>query len=191
MLSELEVEVEHWGGTIKSLTDGKWLTLCELQVPKLGINGYTFSHEVRCHGEIVAVLPFRREGVLRREYLLRTEIVPPWSLKSQQCAITGGCDHEGEDPEQVALRELEEEAGYKADHLISLGTCNGTKSCDTTYHLYAVDVTDLVQGKAEGDGSVLEAHGGTVWTPCPETCNDPLVSVMFARLTNDASVCFP
>ena len=173
----------YWNKKVTDLTDNKWLNLRELKVPELGINGYVYSHEVRCHGEIVAVLPFRRHPGGDMEVLLRTEIVPPWSLSPQGCAITGGCDHEGEAPSQVALRELEEEAGYAGTPpFIRLGTCRGTKSTDTLYHLFAVDVEGLTPGEAKGDGSALEAAGGTQWSTQPEVCQDPLVGIMYVRL---------
>jgi len=177
-----QLELAYWGGEVTDLTENKWLNLREMKVPRIGINGYVFSHEVRCRGKIVAVLPFRRYPDGSVEVLLRTEIVPPWSLSPQPCAVTGGCDHEGEAPIAVGLRELKEEAGYSLNRLMGLGTCRGTKSTDTTYYLFAADVSGVVPGKAEGDGSALEASGGTKWSTQPEGCNDPLVGIMYARL---------
>jgi len=167
---------------VETLADNEWLALLNLKAPHLGIDGYVFSHEARCNGNIVAVLPFRRVGKDAWEALLRDEVVPPWGFSSSLCAITGGCDHEDEEPIDVAIRELEEEAGYKVPHLTPLGTCRGTKSTDTIFHLFTVELTGMTPGEAKGDGSRLEAEATCRWSANPEDCDDPLVSVMWARL---------
>jgi len=177
------LEARYWGAVVEEVGGDEWLALRRLKVPSLQINGYTYSHEGRCNGKIVAVLPYRITAK-GHEVLLRTEIVPPWGLTAVPCAITGGCDHEGEEPAQVALRELEEEAGYAVppEYLISLGDCRGTKSTDTTFYLFTCDVSQMIAGEAKGDGSHLEEIGGTLWTQSPEKCKDPLVGTMALRL---------
>ena len=104
------LELDFHDASVETLAENDWLNLQLLKAPAMGIDGYVFSHEERCNGQIVAILPFRRVGKDAWEALLRDEIVPPWGLSSSLCAITGGCDHEGEEPFNVALRELEEEA---------------------------------------------------------------------------------
>jgi len=168
--------------TYDTLYQNDWVELIEVKWPERGVNGYSYLHERRCKGKIIAILPYRqtREGI---EFLLRVEVCPAWGFRSVKCSITGG--YETFDPRDTAVMELEEEAGYSVDkgRLIELGTCRATKSTDTVYYLYAVDVTDLEQGEAKGDGSRLEAEGSTHWTlePLNET-DDPFVFTMWAKL---------
>lgn len=178
------LELDFHDAEVETLADNEWLALLNLKAPHLGIDGYVFSHEGRCNGNIVAILPYRRVGKDAWEALLRDEVVPPWGLSSSLCAITGGCDHDDEEPVEVARRELKEEAGYDVpvEELRSLGTCRGTKSTDTVFHLFTLDVTSMEQGEATGDGSRLEDEASTAWSSEPEKCDDPLVSVMWARL---------
>lgn len=168
---------------IETLHSNDWLSLRVVRAPERGINGYVFSHESRCQGRIVAVLPYADTPTGRR-YLVRSEVTPCWSLDHQMSAITGA--YEGGDIEDDAVRELEEEAGYTIDRgdLIPLGESYASKSADTVYSLFAVDVTEKAQGHAYGDGSRLEAEGSTVWLSEVEVCSvrDPQVAVMVLRL---------
>jgi 8-oxo-dGTP pyrophosphatase MutT (NUDIX family) len=45
--------------------------------------------------------------------------------------IPGGCCDEGEAPEQSALRELQEETGYRAEQWIPLGSCTPNPATQT------------------------------------------------------------
>lgn len=167
---------------IETLHENEWLSLRTVRAPELGINGYVFSHETRCRGQIVAVLPF----TVGRRYLVRREVTPCWSLEPQLSAITGG--YEGGDIADDAVREVLEEAGYAItrDELIPLGESYASKSSDTVYSLFAVDVTGKEQGAATGDGSRLEAEGSTVWLDHAAVCaaRDPQVALMVMRLTS-------
>ena len=170
------------------LHDNPWLQLVELRAPDRGINGYVISHESRCNGQIVAVLPSRSVPVPRYmypdQYLLRHEVCPPWGIDPVACAITGGMDHVGESPLDVAVRELYEEAGYRVDPKMftSLGTCRGTKSTDTVFHLFHVDLTGKEPEEAPGDGSRLEAEAWCEWHERDISQSpDPLVSIMWLR----------
>ncbi|MCX5066748.1 hypothetical protein OOJ91_12915 [Micromonospora lupini] len=168
---------------IEILHENPWLSLRAVRDPERGINGYVFSHEDRCQGRIVAVLPFI-DACSGRHYLVRSEVTPCWSLDPQLSALTGG--YEGGDIEDDAVREVLEESGYtitRAD-LIPLGESYASKSADTVYSLFAVDVTGRTQEAAVGDGSLLEAQGSTVWLDDVEVCQvrDPQVAVMVMRL---------
>jgi len=185
---DLKDQVEFQGGKIEVLSENEWVDLREMRVPKMGINGYVYAHEAHGHGHGVAILPFRRNPTTAEiSCLLRVEVVPCWGLDPTNCAITGSWDHEGEDFAQTAVRELKEEAGYEVtvDKLIPLGTCRGTKALDTLYYLYGVDVTDMEQGIATGDGSELEDKATTDWRlhSLLGLCDDPLVSTMAMRLS--------
>lgn len=169
------------------LYETPWLALCTMSDPEAGVSGYVYSRETRCQGRIVAVLPYRvmpRGHRWPREYLARVEVTPCWGMTPNVSAVTGG--YEGGDIRDDAVREVLEETGYAVtrEALIDLGESFGTKSTDTVYSLYAVDVTDLDQGEAVGDGSVLESQGGTRWL-APEALaqvRDPQVALMYLRL---------
>jgi len=171
------------GVQTETLYENPWLSLRIARAPERGINGYVYSHEARCQGRIVAVLPHRVHNG-RRQYLVRVEVTPCWGLDPQQSAITGA--YEGGDIEDDAVRELAEEAGYhitRAD-LIRLGESWASKSADTVYSLFSADLTGKTPGEAAGDGSRLEAEGATVWLDEDAVfgVRDPQVGLMAARL---------
>lgn len=173
------------------LFDNPWISLRKITHEK-SEHGYVYSHEARCHGMIVSVLPFRKLG--RRssecpgslEFLLRSEVTPSWGVLPILSTITGGveCPFPWED----AVRELKEEAGYEPPNgkFISLGECRGSKSSDSRYYLFAVDLTDTIQGKATGDGSGLETDGTVQWVTERKIaeCVDPLASTIYVRFIN-------
>ena len=179
---------------IKSLYENEWLSLRQIVDPEKGISGYTYSHETRCNGQVVAVLPYmrRREDGPPLAFLLRYEVCPAWGLEHLPCAITGGMDKPGKSPLYIANLELAEEAGIHnvpPERWAPLGACRGTKSTDTVYHLFAVDVTDLPEEKPQGDGSRLEAEAYCRWDIDPTLSVDPLVPTMAMRL--DQRLMFP
>lgn len=171
--------------TVTSLKENDWLSLRSVVSPLDGITGYVYSHETRCKGKILAVLGVRYDPeVGEREYLIREEVTPCWGLKPELSALTGGW--EGVDIIADAVKELEEEAGYKVDRssLKTLGTCFGTKSTDTTFYLYTVDLSGLERGEALGDGSKQDSEGEAHWMTYGEvltTVQDPIVLTMIAR----------
>lgn len=146
--------------------------------------GYTFSHEVRANGHIVAIVPFRRigDGV---EYLARIEICPAHSLEPARYSITGGA-RENETPVMTAKRELLEESGYdvNASMLVPLGNVRPSKSADTIVHLFTVDVTDLPQETPQGDGSRWEEGASVEWVSYMDglQIHDPLFVTALVRL---------
>lgn len=161
----------------RELYHNDWLSLYE-------IDGYVYSHESRSDGRIVAILPFR-DTPDGRQYLLRSEVTPCWDYEEPTISsITGGC--EGGDTDDDAVRELYEEAGYiiTTDQLIPLGTSYASKSSDTIYILSAVDVTDIKQTEAPGDGSYAESKATTKWYSARELSDilDPQVATMYWRL---------
>ena len=159
------------------------------------IDNYDYVHEVRCHGHIVMVLPYRWKPNIRgrvREFLLRNEATPCWDNDVPQVSsITGGCENvqatEGMPDEERflpdAVRELLEETGYDApaDRFTYLGRCFGPKSADTHYHLFAVDLTGIPEGEAKGDGSAHEAAATNEWHPDTVKAVCPLVAVSYVR----------
>lgn len=168
---------------IETIYENQWVSLKKVVSPEHGVNSYYFSSETRCHGWIVALLPFRRTAK-GREYLVKSEVVPCWGLSQVYCAITGGW--EGGELIADAVRELEEECGYSVSPraLIPLGHSRGTKSTDTQYALYSVDLTDEKQSPHTGDGSQLEREALSIWLSAERlrTVVDPQVHLMFNRL---------
>ncbi|WP_169807485.1 NUDIX hydrolase [Herbidospora mongoliensis] len=162
------------------LYENPWLSLMES-------DGYVYSHETRCQGRIVAVLPYR-EAPGGREFLVRSEITPCWGAEPILSAVTGG--YEGGEIADDAVRELEEETGYAVTRaeLIALGESYASKSADTVYTLYAVDVTGRVPGEALGDGSPHESRATTRWLTAGELAQirDPQVAVLYVRLLSKA-----
>lgn len=167
------------------LKKDKWVSLYKVVAPDKGVNGYTYSHETRCQGEIVAILPYRNPSNGIYEYLLKNEMTPCWGLDKKLSAITGGW--EGGDIMADALRELKEEAGYDIwdkNELISLGASYASKSSDTVYSLFSVNLTGKERGEALGDGSRVESESEAVWVKPNKLYEilDPQVSVMYFRL---------
>lgn len=156
----------------------------EIKAPEFGVNGYVYSHETRCNGEIVAILPYRRPSNGVYQYLLKNEMTPCWSLEKTLSAITGGW--EGGDIRSDAVREILEETGYTINkgELINLGASYASKSSDTIYSLFSVDLTGKEQGKAIGDGSRVESESEAIWVKPNRLLEilDPQVSVMYIRL---------
>lgn len=165
------------------LYHNEWLSLRIARKPEAGVNGYVYSHETRCAGRIVAILPYR-EATAGREYLVKSEMTPCWSFDQVLSAITGG--YEGGDIEDDAVREMLEETGYTVvcGDLIPLGESYASKSADTVYSLFSVDLTGCTAGEASGDGSRVEAESAAVWLPGSGLLDilDPQVAVMYLRL---------
>lgn len=125
--------------------------------------GYTFLHEKRANGEIIALVPFRH-AVSDYQYLSRIETCPAHSNQPNRYSITGGME-QGNSIREMAVKELLEETGYSIvdDELIPLGQLRPTKSADTVIHLFTVDLSDKKQGNILGDGSRWENNASAEW----------------------------
>lgn len=158
----------------KELFHNKWLSLWD-------VDGYTFSHETRSNGNLVAILIF--DSTKPDTYYGRYEICPAHDDGMELCSITGGVD--GGDVVGTALHEIKEEAGFdaKKEELYVLGTVRPSKSADTVASLYAWDCKGQEQGEAVGDGS--EGEKGAYCKPVTKNeaimCKDPLMATMIAR----------
>jgi 8-oxo-dGTP pyrophosphatase MutT (NUDIX family) len=163
----------------------KWLSLKKLFGPT---GEYVFSHEERCGGNIVAILPYQKAADGSRQVMAREEFTPPWSITDLQLScITGGVDA-GEAALVAALRELYEETGITApaEALVSLGTVRGSKSSDSVYHLFTVDVTPyLAEAKVVEGEDDNEKRAHNVWVhPSLDGLDgrDPILYTMLHRL---------
>lgn len=165
-----------------TLFKGNFISFKKLVNREKGIGGYEFVHEHRCNGNIISILPYKHEpSLVRRDnpysFLLRYEFTPCWDMDEDvYSSITGGVD-EGNTVLETALIELEEESGYVVNEseMIYLGTCFGTKSSDTLYHLFTVDLTGKEPIEITGDGSYLESIASCHWVEDIEIAEDPLV----------------
>lgn len=176
----------------KVLKDNPWVQLKETE------DQYVYSHEKRCSGQIVAFLGFYfPEGSSDPMVLCRQEYTPAWVPEAQREAgerplltscFTGGVDP-GESPDEAVYREALEEAGIQVDAVdfVSLGEIRSTKSSDTVYSLYAVNLTDE-QGfseKTKGDGSDADAEAQNVLMSVSEALekiSDPVGLAILAKV---------
>jgi len=178
---------------LETLWKNKWISIRKRS------DGYTYLHEDKCNGMLVAILPFKFLARDEMCYLARFEVIPPHLLTDQTLqeasknpppsCITGGVDiPDPLDLDREVLRELEEEAGYIVDKskLISLGSINQSKIADTIIYLFAVNVTGLGKIKPLGDGSKLEKTAKCKWITEPLAIwgSDPLMPVILLRLKN-------
>lgn len=166
----------------ETLYENKWISLKKIVSDEH--HDYIFSHETSCNGKKVAILPFKEEND-HIWYLVRDEVTPCWrGDKKVISSITGGVDED--DIRDVVIKEMQEEAGYSIQRkdLMYLGQCFGTKSCDTVYHLYAVNLTGKLKTIVTTNDP-LEAKAGCRWTMnAVEQAEDPLVYVLFIKLLN-------
>jgi hypothetical protein len=167
---------------IESIHENAWLSLRAVREPEQGVSGYFFSHENSCQGRKVAVLPYKRTdtGIM---FLVKSEVTPCWSMEPVKSAVTGG--YEGVNILEDAIREMEEETGYVITEamLESLGTCYASKSADTIYDLFAVNVSDIIPGEMLGDGTRLESEAKCYWMKLSEasTIQDAQFCTMLLR----------
>ena len=173
-----------------SLYATDWVELRRIRAPELKINGYDFIHEKRCQGNIVAFLPFEKANN-EFKFLLRKEAVPCWELdRPLLCSFTGGVDKDLT-PYKCFIKELEEEAGYIVDvqeenRVYDLGVSFSTKSSDSTYWLYAVDITNFPEEKIRDlyVETELEQASTNEWIDANKIheAQDPFVSQIVIRL---------
>lgn len=175
---------------INEVYSNSWLSINELINKEKGIDGYYYLHEKRCNGIIVGILPYRfdeEEGIF--QFLIRSEFTPCWSTEENKISsITGGFNHET--TLDTAKAELKEEAGYDVDkeEFIDLGTCYGTKSSDTVYYLYGINLA----GKEASEPTTndpMENKAYNFWFDGKETdelkLHDPILSMLILRLISE------
>ncbi|REK66057.1 MULTISPECIES: NUDIX hydrolase [Cohnella] len=125
----------------KPIFEGRMISL---QVDTVRLpNGETATREIVRHPGAVAVF-----ALLEGKMLVVEQFRKP--LERVEVEIPAGKLEPGEDPEQAALRELEEETGYRAKsirHLQSFATAPGFT--EEVIHLYYTD--ELTPGKVHLD----------------------------------------
>lgn len=170
------------------LYKGKFVTLKQMNTDNFK---YEYLHEHRCDGNIVSILPVQYD----RGILLRQEYTPCWGDDLCLSSITGGWEkNRHETPIDAVIEELEEEAGiilHDETRIMTLGTCRGTKSSDSLYHLFLVDLTHdypdppvYSEVTPTTDGGYLEGQEHCEWVVGAEWMEkavDPLLFVMYTR----------
>jgi len=163
----------------KVLFENKWISVIERD------GWYTLSHQPT-GPEGVAVFVYDSK---RNKALARYEHCPAHCKPEEFyiTAITGSMDKEGKSPLDIAVMELEEEAGLitTPGSLVSLGTCLPMKSSDYKQHLFALDYdSSLPLLKPSGDGTEGEEGAYVEWVSLPELvfCSAPSVGLSVARL---------
>lgn len=130
---------------------------------------YTYIHNAAGTGSGVAVLGFRKLKNSEREILIRKERTVCHSPDFRRTSLTGtievGCT-----PLETAVRELKEESGYEAtpEQFMYLDWIFPSKFTDYQQHLFAVDLTDAVQGPILGDGTKGEEGASVEWVSAEE-----------------------
>ncbi len=116
------------------------LYLDTVQLP----NGKTATREVVRHGGAVAIVPVDAD---RNIIMVRQYRHPIGRILLE---IPAGTLHEGEVPELCAVRELQEEIGYKPGHLEKIGAVYLAPGYSSEFiHLYMA--TDLQESQLEMD----------------------------------------
>lgn len=155
-------------------------------------NSYTFCKEVQTQNSTkVAVLPYKIESD-GYYFLSVVERYHPYN-EAAPVAITGKIDLMGSsDPYLTAVKELKEEAGYipcgynEVDHLIYLGSVHPSKSMDTLFECYAIDIAFAHKVEATGDGTIEEEIAYTQWIheSAVETVICPIFISMVYKVKN-------
>jgi len=142
----------------KLLFHNKWVSVLETG------DNYIYVSEP----DGVAILPFKIDNS-ELSILIRKEANPLFEEKFIITAITGRRD-EGESFIDTAIRELEEEAGYKVDknRFINVGNFIKGKDNKNKDKMYLVDISDIKKKKPKGDGTSYEAKSNNFWIKADE-----------------------
>ena len=144
----------------------------------------------------VAIFLVRKSSVSGGEYevLIRQQPlcidIPDINEEHQlyPCPITGGIE-EGELPEEAAVREVYEEAGFSVEVLPLGKYIVGTQTNEICY-LYYADVTDMDPEVAQQDGSYFESISKNEWYPLEylNQCDYGACQIGYFRLKNLLSI---
>jgi 8-oxo-dGTP diphosphatase len=127
-----------------------------------------FYYLRRKHRDSVGVFLVRK-GAQGWEVLVRMQPLPVHNadlddeLQLYPCPITGGLDSADESPDECAIREVLEEAGYGVSELQDLGKYIVGTQTDETVYLFWQDVTGVEPQAAAQDGSYFESISKNEW----------------------------
>ena len=126
-----------------------------------------FQYLERRGKDSVAVLCTRYDENGDVEYLVRYQplCVNGDDRELFECPITGSMDHDGEEPVDVAIREVFEEAGYVVtkDNMTSIGSYIVGTQTNEVVHCFFAWVGDDKPVKPEGDGGFHESISYNQW----------------------------
>lgn len=142
--------------------ENKWINL---KCRKMSFGGktydYIYSHETRCAGNIIIVLPTRKNIKGEIEYLLIREHNPLFGYN--YTVITRGAEGTLEkDIRLQAEKELYEEAGFVLGVRL-VDTLTSIKSSDTKYWIFTAIADGALPNSVEGDGSIDELFTVKKW----------------------------
>ncbi|HPE84904.1 MAG: NUDIX hydrolase [Chlamydiia bacterium] len=116
----------------------------DVQVETVDLPEGPKTYDLVCHPGAVAILPITDDG--------RIILIEQWrrAIKQILLEIPAGTLEPGEDPELCAIRELQEEIGYKPTKLTLMATFFSAPGfCNEKIHLYLA--TGLIPSKLTGD----------------------------------------
>ncbi|MFD0694917.1 NUDIX domain-containing protein [Paenibacillus sp. GCM10027628] len=118
--------------------------IISLQVDHVQLpNGETATREIVKHPGAVAVIPLLGDKLIVVEQYRKP-------LEKSQVEIPAGKLDAGEDPLHAALRELEEETGYRSEHVKHVSSFYTSPGfADEIIHLYMAE--QLIKGEARPD----------------------------------------
>ena len=109
----------------------KWKNIALIEEEVLLPTGDAITHTTIQHPGAAVILPIAEDG----QIILINQFRP--SLKKWLLELPAGTKEQGEDPRHCAERELEEETGYSAKELISLGQVTPLAGfCDEIQYLF-------------------------------------------------------
>jgi len=168
--------------------ENKWVSLRQ-KVMEFGGKQfkYIYSHEDRCAGKIVVIMPYRRDKNGEREYLLTREHNSLFGYN--YTAITGGVDAKTTDLKKIreqAILELQEETGIMSGlHFVKKFT--SIKSSDNQYFLFTEEIGNELRVSVDGDGSIEELLVVKKWMRVKDALqvlNDPVAIACLMTLEN-------
>jgi hypothetical protein len=177
----------------KIIFDGEWIQVKEKD------NWYQYTSMKKSNSQAVMVLVYDLSNPSDQKLLARWENTPCHSPENSFCntklphlyltSITGQVDKKDKSPSDIALMELEEEAGIigELDDLEFLGTCYPSKASDTLMYLYAYNGCGKDLGDIKGDGTRGERDAFVEWMSSYKYINNtncPMVGLAFSRLLN-------
>ncbi|WGV97947.1 NUDIX hydrolase [Vibrio sp. YMD68] len=147
-------------------------------------NGHTIAHTTIAHPGAAVILPITADG----NVILINQFRP--SLGKWLLELPAGTIEQGEQPQQCALRELEEETGYSANEWFPLGQVTPLAGfCDEIQHLYVAKSLSKSQRYECDDDEVIEVVTMTVEQLQQLIINDTITDAKTIACLSKAILC--